>query len=645
MPDDFKDQMEKFKSPQWRVAIFFILFLVIMFVSMRLIAPPAEQRREISYTQFSEQLEAGNIESVTLRKLQVNGKLKSETRLKVPGADQPVAVREFTTQLPTFQGEGLIDRLEAKNVAINVEPADSGSAFWQYVVAFLPWVLIIGFWIYIMRRTTRMQGGPGGLFSFGQSKARLYKAEKAKVTFDDVAGMANVKQELRETIEFLKDPGRFKKVGAKVPHGVLLMGPPGTGKTLLARATAGEAGVPFYSISASEFVEMFVGVGASRVRDMFKKARETQPSIIFIDEIDAVGRTRGAGLGGGHDEREQTLNQLLSELDGFSPHEEVIVMAATNRPDILDAALLRPGRFDRRIVIDRPGLGERKSIFEVHVRGKKLAGDVDLDKLARGTPGMSGADIENLVNEAALIAVRKSKEEIEMADFEEARDNVLMGSVREETISELERKITAYHEAGHTLVAHQIPGTDPIHKVSILPRGQALGVTQQLPEEDRHYYPRKYLMNRLAVALAGRVAERMVFGDVSSGAQNDLKVVTQLAEKMVAQFGMSDKIGPLSLDRGEEHPFLGRELAQPKRHSEEMAWLIDQEVREIVTEAEARAEEVLSANRGTLDALAKELLEKETLERADIDRIISGAKSSAPSKGGGDEGGGAADRG
>ena len=406
---------------------------------------------------------------------------------------------------------------------------------------------------------------------------------------------------------------------------MLLVGPPGTGKTLLARAVAGEAGVPFFSISASEFIEMFVGVGASRVRDMFKKAKESHPSIIFIDEIDAVGRTRGTGLGGGHDEREQTLNQLLSEMDGFDPHEEVIVMAATNRPDVLDPALLRPGRFDRHIVIDRPGLKERKAILEVHGRNKTLAEDVDFEKIARGTPGMTGADLENLANEAALVAMRKNKEKIDMSDFEEARDIIFMGAVREETINDMEKKITAYHEAGHALVAWKLPGTDPIHKVSIIPRGMAMGVTQLLPEEDRHYYPKTYLMNRLSVALAGRVAEKIVFNDLSSGAQNDLKEATSLAEKMVAQWGMSDKVGPVNLGRGEEHPFLGRELALPKRYSEEMAWLMDQEIRELITQAETKAEEIVKSNRHVLDALAEALIKEEVLERDAIDRIIKEA--------------------
>jgi cell division protease FtsH len=492
----------------------------------------------------------------------------------------------------------------------------------------LPWVLIIGIWILIMRGAQRVQGGPGGLFSFGASKAKLHDVQKPTVNFKDVAGMDNAKKDLKETIEFLRDPSQFRKLGARVPKGILLFGAPGTGKTLLARAVAGEAGVPFYSITASEFIEMFVGVGAARVRDMFQKARVSQPSIIFIDEIDAVGRTRGTGLGGGHDEREQTLNQLLSELDGFEPHEEVIVMAATNRPDVLDPALLRPGRFDRHIVIDRPGWKDRKAILEVHARDKVLSKDVDLEDIAKGTPGMTGADLENLINEAALIATRENKDEIDKSDFEEARDKILMGAVREETISDMEKRITAYHEAGHTLVARELPGTDPIHKVSIIPRGMAMGVTQQLPEEDRHFYPKKYLMNKLAVMLGGRVAEKIVFDDVSTGAQNDLKEASSLAEKMVAQWGMSDKVGPLSLGRGEEHPFLGKELSQPKRYSEDMAWLMDQEIRKLIVESELKAEEILKIKRNVLDKLAEALIKEEVLDREDVDRIISEAKSS-----------------
>lgn len=627
MDEDKTKMFDRFKSPQWRIVIAVLLIFLFFYMWGQFFNSRTNELYNISYSQFIEQLTANNIKSITIKDLLVSGEFIKEINIQLTGEKKTAAVKYFQTFLPSFQGEGLIAKLQEKNVVINVESSEKKGILWQILMGILPWALIIGVWIFIMRRSQQqIQGGAGGLFSFGASKAKLYDVKKPSVTFKDVAGMENTKQQLKETIEFLKDPTKFKRLGAKIPKGVLLVGPPGTGKTLLARATAGEAGVPFYSISGSEFIEMFVGVGASRVRNMFKKAKDSQPSIIFIDEIDAVGRTRGTGLGGGHDEREQTLNQLLSEMDGFESHEEVIVMAATNRPDVLDPALLRPGRFDRHIVIDKPGWKERKAILEVHVRNKILADDVDFETIARGTPGMTGADIENLANEAALIATRKNKEKIDMSDFEEAKDIVLMGAVREETISDTERKITAYHEAGHAFVARELPGTDPIHKVSIIPRGMAMGVTQLLPEEDRHYYPKTYLMNRLSVALAGRVAEKIVFNDTSSGAQNDLKEATYLAEKMVAQWGMSDKVGPLNLGRGEEHPFLGRELAQPKRYSEEMAWLMDQEIRRLLTDAESRAEEILKKNRGALDSLAEALIKEEVLERNDVERIIKESK-------------------
>ena len=625
MGEDKKGGIGGIPGTYWRYFAVFFIVSVFLYAwnSFFNVAPPAQYT--INYSQFMEQLSAGNIKSVSIKKLLVSGELTKEVSLPVQGEKKPANVKYFQTVLPTFQGDGLLSQLTEKNVIITVESTEQGY-LWQILLGVLPWALIIGFWVLMMKRNQQIQGGPGGLFTFGASKAKLYDMKKPRVTFEDVAGMDNVKMELRETIEFLKDPSRFAKIGAKVPIGVLLIGPPGTGKTLLARATAGEAGVPFYSISASEFIEMFVGVGASRVRDMFKKAKDSHPSIIFIDEIDAVGRTRGTGLGGGHDEREQTLNQLLSEMDGFDPHEEVIVMAATNRPDVLDPALLRPGRFDRHVVIDRPGWKERKAILEIHVRGKVLADNVNFETLARGTPGMTGADLENLTNEAALVALRKNKEKIDMRDFEEAEDIILMGAVKEETISDTEKRITAYHEAGHTLAAWELPGADPIYKVSIIPRGMAMGVTQLLPGEDRHYYPRTYLMNRLSIALAGRVAEKIVFNDISSGAQNDLKEATSLAEKMVAQWGMSDRVGPINLGRGEEHPFLGRELSLPKRYSEEMAWLMDQEIQKMIIDAESRATEILTVKRHTLDALAEALMKEEILERADVERIIQDSK-------------------
>ncbi|MBS1113273.1 MAG: ftsH, partial [Nitrospirae bacterium] len=618
---------DKLKSPQWRAIIASLLIFAFLILWTQYFVDNNQVLYNLSYSKFVEQLDAGNIKSVTIKKLVVTGVLNKDIQITLPGEVKAVTVKNFRTFLPLFQGEALMSKLAEKHVVITIEPEEERSLLGQIIIGILPWVLIIGVWIFLMRRTQQqMQGGPGGVFSFGASKARLFDAKKPGITFKDVAGMDKVKNELMETVEFLKDPSRYAVIGAKVPKGVLLVGPPGTGKTLLARATAGEAGVPFFSISASEFIEMFVGVGASRVRDMFKKAKEAHPSIIFIDEIDAVGRTRGTGLGGGHDEREQTLNQLLSEMDGFDPHTEVIVMAATNRPDVLDPALLRPGRFDRHIVIDRPGWKERKAILEIHVRGKVLADDVNLEIIARGTPGMTGADLENLANEAALVALRNKKDRVYMHDFEEARDILLMGAVREETINDMEKKITAYHEAGHALVAWELPGTDPLYKVSIIPRGMAMGVTQLLPEEDRHYYPMTYLMNKLSVALGGRNAEKIVFDDVSSGAQNDLKEATKLAEKMVAQWGMSEKIGPLNLGRGEEHPFLGMELAQPKRYSEEMAWLIDQEIQKLLNIAESRSKEILLKNRKVLDSLAEALIKEEILDKTDIEKIITESK-------------------
>jgi cell division protease FtsH len=609
-------------NPSWRTLAAFGLAFVLVFLFNTVFSPKETPRYDITYTEFVSQLEASNIKSLVIDKLNVQGELKDKISIPHQGQKESLGVVLFRSSLPIFQGDDLLKKLREKNVPVTVKPEEKPSLFEQLLIGVLPWVLIVGIWIWYMKRSQQFKGGPGGLFSFGASKAKLFDATKPKVTFADVAGMENVKTEMRETIEFLKDPSKFRRLGANVPKGVLLVGAPGTGKTLLARATAGEAGVPFFSISASEFIEMFVGVGASRVRDMFTKARAQQPSIIFIDEIDSVGRTRGAGLGGGHDEREQTLNQLLSEMDGFEPHEEVIIIAATNRPDVLDPALLRPGRFDRRIVIDRPGSKERKAILEVHVKDKVLAADVDLDTVAKGTPGLTGADLENLANEAALIAVRRNREKITMAEFEEARDVVLMGSVREETINVLEKKITAYHESGHALVAHFLPNTDPIHKISIIPRGMAMGVTQLLPEEDRHYYPKEYLMNRLGVALGGRVAEKMIFNDTSSGAQNDIKEATGLAEKMIAQWGMSDKIGPVNLGRGEEHPFLGRELAMPNRHSEEMSWLIDQEIQKLMLDAEAMAKKILIKNKQSLVALAETLIKEETLDREAVEKII-----------------------
>lgn len=621
-PDIKKNISQKINDPRWRLIVILVFATLIIYSTQFLNPERGPVSSSISYSEFINQLNEGNVLSVIIKEHNVKGEFKEGADIFFPETNQYTTVKRFQTALPLFQGEDLIEKLGEKKVLITVESTEHLSPFWQFIVGLLPWVIIIGIWVLIMKGAQKVQGGPGGLFSFGASKAKLHNVEKSDVTFKDVAGMENGKLELKETVEFLRNPERFRKLGAKVPRGVLLIGPPGTGKTLLARAIAGEAEVPFYSISASEFIEMFVGVGASRVRDMFQKAKASQPSIIFIDEIDAVGRTRGAGLGGGHDEREQTLNQLLSELDGFDQNEEVIVIAATNRPDVLDPALLRPGRFDRHVVIDRPGVKDREAILEVHVKNKVLSDTIDLENIAKGTPGMSGADLENLANEAALIATRKNKDKIEMDDFDEARDKIFMGTVRDETISDLEKRITAYHEAGHALVAYMLPGTDPIHKVSIVPRGMAMGVTQLLPEEDRHYYPKSYLMNKLSVALAGRVSEKIIFNDLSTGAQSDLKEASSLAEKMVAQWGMSEKVGPLSLGRGEEHPFLGRELSSPKHYSEDMAWLMDQEIRQLIIEAETRADEILESNKNILIKLSEELLKEEVLDKNDVERII-----------------------
>jgi cell division protease FtsH len=581
---------------------------------------------EIPYSSFREELARDNVKEVTIKGAVVTGSFKAKIIVPQGGAGKTASrdIAQFVTILPPVQDPALMSDLAAKKVKVTAVSTESSPFVTLLAYILLPMLMIAGFW-FLMTRGAKGQGPGAMMGGFIKSGAKMYDSQKAVVTFDDVAGMEDAKQELREVVEYLKDPKKFGRVGGKVPKGVLLVGPPGTGKTLLSRAVAGEAGGPFFSISASQFIEMFVGVGAGRVRDLFAGARKVAPSIIFIDELDAVGRSRGAGFGGGHDEREQTLNQLLSEMDGFEPHEEVIVMAATNRPDVLDPALLRPGRFDRRVVIERPDWRDRESILKVHVRKVPLAPDVDLGVIARGTPGMTGADLESLVNEAAILAAREDAAAVSMVHLELAKDKLLMGGERKMYISEQEKRITAYHESGHALVARLLPGTDPVHKVTIIPRGMALGVTQQLPEDDRYHYPKSYLMNRLSVILGGRVAERLVFNDISTGAQSDLKAVTELAEKMVCQWGMSDKIGAITFSRGEEHPFLGMKLAQEKTFSEEMAWLIDQEIAGIIRTAENKAEEIISTNRVKLDTLASVLLVEETLDGKRIDEILANA--------------------
>ena len=605
-----------------------MLILVVLFdlIYTAIMQQALEQGAEISYSRFRDELAADNVKRVTLKGSSIKGNFRGKTNIveKVQGKDVVREVTAFTTILPNIADPTLMPELTAKKVELKAISTET-SAFAGALLYILPWLLIIGIW-WMIAKGAKGQGPGAMMGGFAKSGAKMYTGgEKINVTFDDVAGMENSKLELKEMVEYLKDPKKFERIGGKVPKGVLLVGPPGTGKTLLARAVAGEAGVAFFSISASQFIEMFVGVGASRVRDLFANAKKAAPSIIFIDELDAVGRSRGAGFGGGHDEREQTLNQLLSEMDGFDPHQEVIVIAATNRPDVLDPALLRPGRFDRHVVIDRPDWRDRELILKVHARKISMDAEVDLAVIARGTPGMTGADLENLLNEAAIQAAREDASSVTMSHLEKAKDKILMGGERKMFISDQEKRITAYHEAGHALVAKLLPGTDPVHKVTIIPHGMALGVTQQLPDDDRYHYPKAYLVNRLSVALGGRVAERLEFNDISTGAQSDLKTVTDLAEKMVCQWGMSDKIGPMTFTRGEEHPFLGRKLAEEKSFSEEMAWLIDQEIAAVIKEAELKAAELVFANRHKLDALASALLEEETLDGKRVDEILAAA--------------------
>ena len=615
----------------WKPLLLIMIMIMAMNVLYTYVAKEGQGAAEISYSRFRQELAANNVRTVTIKGSSLRGEFRQAAKVvqAIQGSDVTRTVTAFNTILPSIGDTALMADLTAKGVEVKAISTEV-SALANILIYMLPWALIIGFWWFGMRNV-RSQG-PGGIMGgYGRSGAKVYTAgEKVNVTFEDVAGMEDSKQELKEVVDYLKDPKRFQTLGGKVPKGILLVGPPGTGKTLLARAVAGEADVTFFSISASQFIEMFVGVGASRVRDLFAGAKKAAPSIVFIDELDAVGRSRGAGFGGGHDEREQTLNQLLSEMDGFDQHEEVIVLAATNRPDVLDPALLRPGRFDRHVVIERPDWRDREKILRVHSRKVPLDQSVNLATIARGTPGMTGADLENLVNEAAIQAAREGAAAVTSSHLEQAKDKILMGGERKMYISPDEKRITAFHEAGHTLVAKLLPGTDPIHKVTIIPRGMALGVTQQLPEDDRYHFPKSYLENRLAVVMGGRVAERLVFGEVSTGAQSDLKAATDLAEKMVCQWGMSDKVGPMTFSRGEEHPFLGRKLAEEKSFSEAMAWRIDQEISAFIHTAEEKAEEIIAVNRPKLEALATTLVEEETLDGKRVEEIIGEPPSSAP---------------
>jgi cell division protease FtsH len=602
-----------------RSLLFWLALFLIVFVTYQYFAGFEQGTVEITYTEFVQEIDAGNVQEVTFSDREVDGKLLKAKTFAASRTNEPVA--KFTSRIPFPDlNYELVHRLEGKGVKITAKV--EGPDLFSIIISVAPWLILILIWVFFLRQ---MQGGAGarGLFSFGKSKARLLTDDRPRVNFNDVAGAEEAKEELQEIIEFLREPAKFQKLGGKIPKGALLLGPPGTGKTLLARAVAGEADVPFYSMSGSDFVEMFVGVGASRVRDLFEQGKKNAPCIIFIDEIDAVGRHRGAGLGGGHDEREQTLNQLLVEMDGFESNEGVILIAATNRPDVLDPALLRPGRFDRTIVVDAPDAKGREGILKVHARKVKTADDVDLRIVARGTPGMTGADLANMVNEAALLAARRNQESVTMRDFEDSRDKVMMGTERKSlVIAEQEKKVLAYHEAGHTLVSKMLPKADPIHKVTIIPRGMALGVTQSLPVDERHVHSKEYLEAQLAVFMGGRVSELIVFDQIDTGAGNDLERSTKLARKMVCNWGMSDKLGPVTFGRTEEHIFLGRELSRQQDYSESTAVIIDQEIRRFIEQAEQTAKNILKENLERLHKLAKALLEKEIIDSHEVDEII-----------------------
>ena len=585
------------------------LFMILLFNLFSV--PHHEPEEDVIFSEFMTKLDKGEIERVIIKASHISAILKDKTR-----------IRTYSVEYPE-----LVQVLRDKGVQIEAKPPDESPWYITFLVTWGPFVLFLGLWFFLMRQ---MQMGGNKALSFGKSRARMLTEERKKVMFSDVAGVDEAKDEVLEIIEFLKDPRKFQKLGGRIPKGVLIVGPPGTGKTLLAKAIAGEASVPFFSISGSDFVEMFVGVGASRVRDLFEQGKKHAPCIIFIDEIDAVGRLRGAGLGGGHDEREQTLNQLLVEMDGFDTTEGVILVAATNRPDVLDPALLRPGRFDRQVVVNRPDLKGRTEILKVHTKKVPIATNVELEKIARGTPGFSGADLENLVNEAALWAARLNKKEVEVVDFEMAKDKVLMGAERKSLIlSDEEKRTTAYHEAGHALIAKLIPGTDPVHKVTIIPRGRALGVTMQLPIDDRHGYSKGYLINQLAILMGGRVAEELVLKEMTTGAGNDLERATDLARKMVCEWGMSEKMGPLTFGKQNEQVFLGREMGSQRDFSDQIAMEIDQEVRRLVNENYERAKRLLTENMTSLKRLAEALLEKEVLDGSDIDQILMQSTSQA----------------
>jgi len=593
------------------LAIYLLIVMIAVSIFHQLGTPQkVEDPFNNDYVAFYQALEKGQIQEIKI--------IQEEDTRRITGTLKGTG-KTFALNGPP-DDEKLIELIKSKEILFSHEPAPKPGWWMSFLSTLLPILLLVGVMIFMMQQT---QGGGSRVMQFGKSRARLHTDDKKRVTFDDVAGADEVKEELQEVVEFLKAPKKFTELGAKIPKGVLLFGAPGTGKTLLARAVAGEAGVPFFSISGSDFVEMFVGVGASRVRDLFEQAKKNSPCIVFIDEIDAVGRQRGAGLGGGHDEREQTLNQLLVEMDGFSPNEGIIIIAATNRPDILDPALLRPGRFDRQIVVDVPDVKGRRDILNVHAKGKPLEDEVDLDVLARRTPGFTGADLANLINEAALLAARRNKRKIGMEELEDAIERVIAGPEKKaRTISDFEKKLVSYHEAGHALVAELLPHTDPLHKISIIPRGRAGGYTLLLPKEDRRYMTKSMLLNQITMLLGGRMAEKLVLNEVSTGAQNDLERATELARKMITEYGMSDELGPLTFGRRQEQVFLGRDISRDRNYSEAVAYSIDKEVRRIIDECYKEAEKLLNDNMETLHLIAQTLMEKETIEANEFAELI-----------------------
>ena len=592
----------------FRNVSFYLLIIIVAIWLIEYYSTNTVSKTDISYSNFMKQVQQDEVKRVTIVENVITGKLKS-------GAD-------FTTVAP--EDPELIHTLRSHDVEIKAELPPQPPWWMNIISSILPMLLIVGIWFLLMQQS---QGGGGRVMSFGKSRAKMYGDEKVKITFKDVAGADEAKQELEEVVEFLKQPKKFNELGARIPKGVLLFGPPGTGKTLLAKAVAGEAGVPFFSISGSDFVEMFVGVGASRVRDLFEQAKKNAPCIIFIDEIDAVGRQRGAGLGGGHDEREQTLNQLLVEMDGFGANEGIIMIAATNRPDILDPALLRPGRFDRQIVVDRPDIRGRQEILKVHVKGKPIGEDINLDVVARRTPGFTGADLSNLVNEAALLSARRNKKKITMSEMEEAAERVMMGPERKSrVISDNEKKLTAYHEGGHTLVGMLLDHTDPVHKVTIIPRGRAGGYTLSLPKEDRYYATRSELLDELKLLLGGRVAEALVLNEISSGASNDLQRATSLARQMICEYGMSEKLGAVTFGHRQDQVFLGRDIGRDKDYSEEVAAQIDSEIRQVIDEAYQGTVKLLQDNIDKLHLIAEALIERETLEGYEVQQLMENGK-------------------